>query len=140
MDFPKWANNGCCRKVACKDMELAVAQALRAASALLELANDAINLGALSEVAMTTAAGAVKETAAAVANAMEQDVGKLSPQAVARARHGLVDMETLGDFGALFGEHQITARNAIYLAQAIRYTAEKAIREFEQVTRSLKGA
>ena len=65
-----------------KDMEVAVAQALRAASALLELANEAINLGALSEVAMTTAAGAVKETAAAVAHAMEQDVGKLSDDKV----------------------------------------------------------
>jgi hypothetical protein len=114
-----------------------VTYALSITRALRELAADAVNDGQFPRPMATTMAKAAREAAQSLGLfiiARGPEVTHLGGNTLESAR---VDLEALSELADLVRTQDLTSRNAVHVALAMRYTAEQTTARLKQAEDSL---
>lgn len=123
----------------CKEPTIGISRALGIARAFWELANEAVNDGALPKTQATTMGKAAADGAAIVRGVIA-DFGHLfSPGLTRAAQDSVVDLETLAELAGLVVSYNLTNKNAPHLARAMRHTAAQAIRALVRAENALSA-
>jgi hypothetical protein len=117
-----------------------VSRALGVARAFWELANDAVNDGVLPQAQATTMGRAAGDAAMAVQSVITDFPYRFSMEPYKAAQDSVVDLETLAELAGLVVRYNLTNRNALHLARAMRHTAAQAIRELRRAEGGLLEA
>ncbi len=104
-----------------------VARALAVTHAFWTLANDVVVGGELPKATAETMSMAAKEVSSDLFALLRDDRQKTSTQTLRMIRHAQVDLEALGDLACLALRYDLTPKNAVHLALALRFTAERII-------------
>lgn len=110
------------------DLEAAIAQALRAARAFLAFAGRAAEDGALPVALAASMADGARQAVVLVQRALAGESRVRSPLVTSMLRHCMVDLDTLHELSELLQHYDMTPRNTLHLANAMRDTAEKAVK------------
>lgn len=121
------------------DLDTAVAQALRAVRAFLAFARHAEETGVMPAVLTASMAESVKVSAARLEQAARSGVPVRPPLLASVVRECVVDLRTLVELSELLDKYDATPRNVLYLAGAMRYTAEKASKALVGVEQALRS-
>jgi len=118
---------------------VAISRSLVAVRALWQLTNDAVNDGYVPR----PLAASLEMTSCEIVAALEALKSQLGPRSSAELdkciQDGATDLEALGELSGLAIRYELTPRNEIHLAQALRYTAENALRMLRKAERILLG-
>ncbi|RDI97567.1 hypothetical protein DVT68_14820 [Dyella solisilvae] len=109
------------------DADNAIAQAICTSKALWEQSGAATEDGLLSRATASSMTHSATEAAIALQEAVEVFGPRLLPAQFKCARECIIDLETLASLAALVMTHDLKPATTIYLAHAIRCTAEKSV-------------
>ena len=102
-----------------------VASALSIARALKELAADAVNDGLFPKPMATTMARAAREAAQSLGFFIVARGPEMTHMMGKTLESARVDLQALGELADLVSTQNLTPRNAVHVALAMRYTAEQ---------------
>jgi hypothetical protein len=89
------------------------------------LANDVVIGGELPRASAETMSIAAKDVSVGLSALLRDDREKSSTETLRMIKHAQIDLEALGDLASLALRYDLTAKNAVHLALALRFTAER---------------
>jgi hypothetical protein len=109
-----------------------VASALSIARALHELASDAVNDGLFPRPMAATMSRAAREAAQALGFFIVARGPGITHRAGRELDSARVDLEALAELAELVCTQELTPKNAVHVALAMRYTAEQTAHRLKQ--------
>ena len=102
-----------------------ISRALAVTQAFWTLANAVVLGGELPRATAETMSIAAKDVSLGLAALQRDDHQKSSAQTLRTIKLAQIDLEALGDLACLALPYDLTARNAVHLALALRFAAER---------------
>ena len=116
-----------------------LSQALAVTHAFWTLANAVVVGGELPKATAETMSIAARDVSRGLSALLGDDRPPSSTQTLRTIRHAQVDLEALGELAALALRYDLTAKNALHLALALRFTAERIMDALKLLQADIDG-
>lgn len=121
------------------DSDEAFAGALVLVRAIRDLMNDAVADGAVARTMAITIQRGAEAAAEDLRNFIVQRTSRLGHDWLRAVQASVVDIEMLGELSALAADPTLTANNARHVANALRYTAGRAVEGLQNLGAVIDG-
>jgi hypothetical protein len=116
-----------------------ISKALEVTHAFCRLASNALSDGELPKTMAETMSTAAKDASSSLAELLHGDGQKTSAQRTQAIKRTQVDLEILGDLAELALQYDLTRKNAMHLARALRYTADRTLDALKLLERDIRA-